>query len=107
MRPTSGAPTPLKSFSSSPYQRGHKVVEAPCHVNAIRHFSERRFRDVEEMKAIAPVPPPVAFGNVRRYRVRRLAKLGAEFESLERREQLNGQLMNLDEQIVGPLPHDE
>lgn len=48
-----------------------------------------------------------SFNDVDRDGERRAAQLGAEFESLERRKCFQRKLMQLDEEIVCPLPSDQ
>ena len=76
-------------------------------MNAVSNFSERRFGDIQEMKAVSLMTAAVAFGDVCRYRVRGLASLRAQLTPFKARKRLNREFVNLDEEIVGTLPRNE
>src|SRR5436190_4214311 len=80
------------------------VAEAPRRVEAVRHFGERRFGDVQEAKTIPPVPTREAFSDVRRHRIRSLSNLCGELEALNLWKRARRERVNADEEIVRALP---
>jgi hypothetical protein len=76
-------------------------------VHAVTDFGERSLRDVEKIQTRSTMSSSKSFNNVGRYRVRRFAHLSTELEPFRGRKMLDRQLMQANEQIVGPLPRHE
>jgi len=76
-------------------------------MDAVGHFGERAFGDVQETKPIPPVSPARAFSDIRWNRVRGFSQLRPEFEPLETRKGLDRLFVKLDEEIICALPGDE
>jgi hypothetical protein len=76
-------------------------------MEAIAHFGQRRFCDVQKLQSLTTVPARRSFHDVRRDRIGGAPRLAAELVSFDRRKSAHAQLMQPDEQIVGPLPGDK
>jgi hypothetical protein len=83
------------------------VTKPSGHVEAVTHFSQGRFRDVQEMRALFIGAPGKSLHDVRRDRIGGPSELARECESFVWWKMVFGEFVNFDEEIVSALPGDE
>jgi hypothetical protein len=76
-------------------------------VQTVGQLAQRRGRNVEEIDPVAPVLSRKSFNDVGRHGIGCATQLSAQLVLLLPRKVLMRKTMNVDEQIVCALPHDQ